>query len=123
MIALLPLRYPTIVDTEYFGGIEMHRWIWSRHALPSSRLTPLYSHSRRKITPTSWRNLPKMILRRLFDTQTTWYLHSHTVCDRLFFTCCSFRIGSATEMVREPPYGRSFFVANTTAELFPFSPA
>jgi len=25
-------------------------------------------------------------LRRLFGTQTIWYLHSHTVCARLFLT-------------------------------------
>ena len=30
MRALFPLRYPTISDTEYFGGILTSIWIWSR---------------------------------------------------------------------------------------------
>ena len=37
------------------------------------------------ITLNSWRSFPYMILRRFFWYQTMWYLHSQTVCDRLFF--------------------------------------
>jgi hypothetical protein len=91
IIALFPFRYPTIVDTEYFGGIDRHTWIWSMHPFPSINSTPLYLHNRCRIVPISFFNLPYIILRRFFGTHTIWYLHSHTVCDKLFFILSSFR--------------------------------
>src|SRR5512137_590353 len=90
-MALLPLTYPTIVDTEYFGGIARHMWMWSAHNVPSTTSTPLYSHNRRRMVPNSLRSFPYTILRRFFGTQTIWYLHSQTVCERFCFTSCSFR--------------------------------
>ncbi len=51
----------------------------------------LYWHNRCNIVRSSLRNLPYIILRRRFGTQTIWYLHSHTVCDRLLFIFNSFR--------------------------------
>ncbi len=53
-------------------------------------LLPLYTHNRRNIIPTSSLNLPYTTLRRFLGTQTMWYLHSHTVCDKLFFIITSF---------------------------------
>ena len=81
-----------MVETEYFGGIARHMWMWSIDKLPSITSTPLYSHSHRRIAPISFRSFPNIILRRFFGTQTTWYLHSQTVCDKLFFTFSSFPI-------------------------------
>jgi len=90
IIALLPFGYPTIVDTDYFGGIDTHIWMWSMHAFPSSNSTPLYSHNFLNSVPISWRGLPYTTFLRFFGTHTTWYLHSHTVCARLFFIFNSF---------------------------------
>jgi hypothetical protein len=87
IIALFPFIYPTIVDTAYLGGIDKHKWMWSIQAFPSKMPTPLYSHNRRNIGPTSCRSRPYMIFLRSFGTNTTWYLHSWTVCAKLSFTC------------------------------------
>jgi hypothetical protein len=76
LIALLPLMYPTLVDTEYFAGIARHMWTWSAHNVPSTTSTPLYSHKRRRIVPNFLRSFPYTILRRFFGIQTIWYLHS-----------------------------------------------
>ena len=49
-----------------------------------------------------------MTLRRRFGTQTTWYLHSQTVCDRLFFTSSSFPESPGPSLTRHRTE-RSFF--------------
>ena len=56
-------------------------------SFPFKRPTPLYSHNRRNSGPTSCRSRPSLTFLRSFGTNTTWYLHSHTVCDNLFFIC------------------------------------
>jgi hypothetical protein len=45
LIALLPFRKPTNSDTEYFGGIDRTRWIWSTWLLPASISTLFHTHS------------------------------------------------------------------------------
>ena len=61
------------------------------HRFPSMISTPLYLHSLWSIVRSSFRSFPYMILRLRFGTQTIWYLHSHTVCDKLLFILRSFR--------------------------------
>ena len=80
-----------MVDTEYFGGIAKHLWIWSIHMFPAITSILLYLQSRLRIVLTSWRNFPYMILHRFFATQTMWFLRSKTVCDKLLFINSSFR--------------------------------
>jgi len=60
--------------------------------LPSISSTPLHMQSRLRIVLNSWRSFPNMILRRFFGTQAVWYLHSHTVCDKLLSTAPFVRI-------------------------------
>jgi len=43
-------------------------------------------------------------------SQTMWYLHSHTVCDKLFFICCSFLMDQPRPILRN-----GAFLLNTTA--------
>ena len=103
-----------MVDTEYFGGIAKQMWIWSMHIVPSMTSTPLYLQSRLRIVLNSWRSFPYMILRRFFGTQTMWYLHSQTVCDKLLFISSSFR--SDKQRVQPRPILRQgAFLLNTTA--------
>jgi hypothetical protein len=55
-----------------------------------------------------------MILRRFFGTQTMWYLHSQTVCDKLLFIYSSFRLDQSRVQPR-PILRQGAFLLNTTA--------
>jgi hypothetical protein len=90
--------------------------------LPSISSTPLHMQSRLRIVLNSWRSFPNMILRRFFGTQAVWYLHSHTVCDKLFLIHSSFRSDQSRVQPR-PILRQGAFLRNTTAQLFLFSQA
>ena len=83
LIALLPFTKPTNSDTEYFGGIDTTRWIWSTWILPASISTFFHSHSCFMISRTDLPTSPLRILKRYLGHQTRWYLHSHTACASL----------------------------------------
>lgn len=85
-MALLPFRNPMASDTEYFGGIERTKWIWSTWTLPSNISMCLHSHNWRIMSLTDLPTSPLNILNRYFGHHTTWYLHSHTACDN-FLNC------------------------------------
>ena len=80
LIALLPFRNPTNSETEYFGGIDKTKWIWSICTLPARISTFFHSHSCLMISRTDLPISPLKILNRYFGHQTRWYLHSHTAC-------------------------------------------
>ena len=105
-----------MVDTEYFGGIAKQMWIWSMHMLPSITSTPLYLQSRLRIVLNSLRSFPNIILRRFFgtQTQTMWYLHSQTVCDKLLLIYSSFR-SDLSRVQPRPILRQGAFLLNTTA--------
>ena len=103
-----------MVDTEYFGGMAKHMWMSSMHMVPSTTSTPLYWHKRLRIVFNSSRSFPYIILRRFFGTQTMWYLHSQTVCDKLLFISCSFRFDQARVQPRLI-LRQGAFLLNTTA--------
>ena len=103
-----------MVDTEYFGGMAKHMWMWSIHMVPSTTSTLLYWHNRFRISLNSWRSFPYIILRRFFGTQTMWYLHSQTVCDKLLFISRSFRFDYARVQPRLI-LRQGAFLLNTTA--------
>ena len=103
-----------MVDSEYFGGMAKHMWMWSMHMVPSTTSTPLYWHNRFRIVLNSWRSFPYITLRRFFGTQTIWYLHSQTVCDKLLFFSCSFRSDQA-RVQSHPILREGAFFLNTTA--------
>ena len=103
-----------MVDTEYFGGIDKHIWMWSIHMVPSTTSTALYWHNRFNMVLSSWRSLPYIILRRFLGTQTMWYLQSHTVCDKLLFILRSFRLDQSRVQPRAI-LRQGAFLLNTTA--------
>ena len=111
-----------MVYTEYLGGMAKHKWMWSILMVPSSTSTPLYWHKRFRIVLISWRSFPNIIFRRFLGTQTMWYLHSQTVCDKLLFISRSFRFDQARVQPR-PILRNGAFLLNTTASLFLLSPA
>jgi len=82
-MALFPFRNPTTSDTEYFGGIDNTKWIWSVCTLPSNISTFFHSHSCLNISRTERPISPFIILNRYFGHQIKWYLHSHTACANL----------------------------------------
>ena len=85
-MALLPLRNPMASETEYFGGMDSIRWIWSIWMLPSSISIRLHSHSCLMISRIDCPISPLRTLNRYFGHHTTWYLHCHTACDN-FLNC------------------------------------
>ena len=89
--------------------MERHMWMWSKQAVPMTS-TPLYSHNFLNIRPMSLLSLPYMILRLFFGTQTMWYLHSQTVCDKLLFIYRSFRSNQARVQPRPILRQGAFFV-------------
>ena len=84
--ALFPFRYPINCDTDNFGGILRHIWIWSTPMLPVTTSTSLYSHNFRSISPISFRNSLYSTFRRYFGMITMWYVQSHRVCAKLFLS-------------------------------------
>jgi hypothetical protein len=83
LIALFPFMKPTASESEYFGGTERTKWIWSTWMLPSRISIFFHSHSCRIMSRMERPISPRKILNRYFGHQTTWYLHSHTACDNL----------------------------------------
>ena len=57
-MALFPFKKPTASDTEYFGGIERIRWMWSICTFPSKISIFLHSHSCRMISLIDFPTLP-----------------------------------------------------------------
>jgi len=85
-LALFPFKNPTASDTEYFGGIERIRWMWSICTFPSKISILLHVHNCRMISLIDFPTSPLSIRNRYFGHQTIWYLHCHTACDN-FLNC------------------------------------
>ncbi len=82
-MALFPFRKPTTSATEYFGGNDITKWIWSICTLPSNIYTFFHSHNCLIISRTDLATSPFNILNLYFGHHTIWYLHSHTACANL----------------------------------------
>ena len=83
LIALLPFKKPMVSDTEYFGGIESTKCIWSSCTLPSKISIFFHSHSCLIIVHNDLLMSPLNILNLYLGHQTIWYLHCHTACANL----------------------------------------
>ena len=84
----LPFKNPAISDTEYFGGIDSTKWIWSFCTLPSKISNFFHLHSCLIISRTDLPTFPVKTLNLYFGHHTKWYLHSYTTCANL----CNFFI-------------------------------
>jgi len=82
-MALLPFTKPTNSETEYFGGIDSARWIWSICATPTSISTRFHSRDCLIISRTDLPTSPFNILNRYLGHYTIWHLHSHAACANL----------------------------------------
>ena len=80
LIELFPFRYPTTVETEYFGGIHNTKCTWSIWTFPSMISNSLHLHSSRIISRADRPISPFNIWNLYFGHHTKWYLHSHTAC-------------------------------------------
>ena len=80
---LFPFKYPIILETLYFGGIDKSKCIWSGIMCPSIISIHLYLHNlciMFTISRLYWLN---SIFRLYLGVNTIWYLHNHFVCDKL----------------------------------------
>src|SRR5215469_14216117 len=76
-IALFPFRKPITEATGCFGGMVIQMCTWSGMRCPS-RIWHSFCWAKAWNTgPNCRRMFPKMVLRRLLSTNTTWYLQSH----------------------------------------------
>lgn len=75
-----------VSETEYFGGIDNIRWIWSTWTLPFNISIRLHSHKCRIISRMDFPISPFRILNRYLGYHTSWYMHCHTACDH-FLNC------------------------------------
>jgi len=82
-MALFPFKKPTNSETEYFGGIDNTKWIWSICTLPSRISACFHSHSCLTISPMDLPIPPFKSLNRYFGHHTIWYLHSQSACAHL----------------------------------------
>src|SRR6185437_9667404 len=80
-MALLPLMNPTTCDTAYLGGIEIIMCTWSDIRCPSSIRLSFCSAKRRNTSPKYRRSCSYSVFLRHLGMKTTWYLHSHLLCD------------------------------------------
>ena len=80
LMALLPFKKPTISETEYFGGIDNIKWIWSIKTFNSSISNFFHLHNDDKLSSTVLLTPFSNTLYRYFGHQTKWYLHSQTTC-------------------------------------------
>ena len=78
-IALLPFKNPTASDTEYFGGMDNTKWIWSIWTLPDTISKFFHRHNCRIISRVVLPISPSNILYRYLGHHTKWYLHSYIV--------------------------------------------
>jgi hypothetical protein len=76
----LPCRRMTVSATEYFGGIEKPKWIWSMCTIPISIKTSFYTQSSLMSSRTGLPAYPFKIKSRYFGHQRMWYSHCHTAC-------------------------------------------
>jgi len=77
---VLPCRRMTVSATEYFGGIEKPKWIWSMCTIPTSIKTFFYTQRSLMISRTGLPAYRFKIQSRYFGHQRMWYSHSDTVC-------------------------------------------
>ena len=70
---LLPLRYPIICDTLYFGGILSSIWIWSGHASASIISIPFCWHNCLYIFPIFALISLYIAILLYLGANTTWY--------------------------------------------------
>jgi len=82
-IALFPFKKPTTSETEYFGGNDSTKWIWSSCTFPSNISTFFHSQSCLRMSRIDFPTSPCNILNRYFGHQTIWYLHCQTACANL----------------------------------------
>ena len=82
-MALFPFRKPITWDTAYFGGMLISMFTWSSCRLPERISLSFGRVNSAKTRPNSFRIWPYRTFRRYLGMKTTWYLHSHQVCDKL----------------------------------------
>ena len=70
--ALLPFKRPMTCATEYFGGIETQRWIWSGIAWPSMISIPLIRAHCLIVSTTTFRFAPYSSFRLYFRTHPNY---------------------------------------------------
>jgi hypothetical protein len=85
-IALFPFRYPTTFDSAFFGAMLKHIWTWSPIRCPSTTFDSLCLAYSWNISPSWLRNTPKIRFLRRFGIITTWYLQSHLVWLKLWYS-------------------------------------
>ena len=87
LIANFPFKYPITDDTAYFGGMDITKWIWSSLTFNSSISTNSFCRHNWYICPLTYSPISSLNIQyRYFGQQTTWYLHSYSVCDN-FLNC------------------------------------
>lgn len=85
-----PFKYPLFLTcTEYFGWNSyqhMYFVVWHYFLLPLLFRFPFLLHNVPSICPTSAFDIFVYYLTTIFGGKTTWYLHSHLVCAKLFLS-------------------------------------
>ena len=82
-VALFPFRIPMASATEYLGGIDIIRWIWSICTFPATISIPLHRQSSLMILRTEATSALCNIRNRYFGHHIAWYLYFHTACANL----------------------------------------